>query len=151
FDNSWYAGQTGARLPRAEAIEDFLSRGHASDVAPVRWFDTKFYTEHYLGAGEANVNPYLDFVLNGRGSGRYPNRSSFERDVRKVSRSIVFDATLYRAAAQLSGASSLDTLVRDYLLSGHFRHLPPNKSYDRAFIENLYKDFWKTTPNSFVY
>lgn len=80
FDVDFYVNEIGLDLSPDEALTHYIKTGERQGHAPSPDFDPAFYAIANPDIKDAGVGWFAHYLQQGRGDGRYPNRSSLKAD-----------------------------------------------------------------------
>ncbi|MDH2310399.1 rhamnan synthesis F family protein [Methylobacterium brachiatum] len=128
FDAEWYRATQAPGVAPDDAARHYLQEGAARGLSPGPQFDGPWYLRTNTDVADANQNPLLHYLNDGRAEGRPICPFADPEALARVEGSELFDAEWYRATHVPD--LSPDLAARHYLREGAARGMSPGPLFD---------------------
>lgn len=131
FDPGWYCATQLPDFPPDQAARHYVQEGAALGLSPSPLFDGPWYLTNNPDVAQAELNPLLHYIDNGRAEGRPICPYADPEALAQLGGSELFDAEWYQATHAPDSSPSL--AARHYLREGAALGISPGPLFDGAW------------------
>jgi hypothetical protein len=156
FSREFYIAQFASGLDIVDPIRHYLEIGWREYRDPSPSFSTSFYLTEYPDVSQAEINPFVHYIISGRNEGRFaspkdPQRleSQYKYEISIISE--YFDQDFYVEQEPSLKDQTRLAMLRHFVEHGWRNHRDPSPDFSTKRYLQLYEDVVTKNVNPFFH